>query len=82
VLFSEKSNVNALVIEATYQKGVLKLDKPLPLKDNQRVRVTVESATSWTEQTYGMVRWAGDVEVLERMAMDPELAFPPSPEES
>lgn len=30
------------VIEATYENGVLKLDRPLPLKDREKVRVTVE----------------------------------------
>ena len=56
--------MNPLVIEATYQNGVLKLDRPLPLNDNERVRITVESATSWasarTESLSGAVtprRW-------------------------
>ena len=31
------------VVEATYENGVLKLDQPLPLKDQEKVRVTVES---------------------------------------
>lgn len=31
------------IVEATYQNGVLKLDQPLPLKDCEKVRVTVES---------------------------------------
>ncbi len=30
------------VIEATYENGMLKLDRPLPLKDHEKVRVTVE----------------------------------------
>lgn len=34
------------VVEATYEKGVLKLAKPLPLKDQEKVRVTVESLTA------------------------------------
>lgn len=33
----------AHVVEATYKNGVLKLDHPLPLKDREKVRVTVES---------------------------------------
>ena len=31
------------VVEATYENGVLRLDQPLPLKDREKVRVTVES---------------------------------------
>ena len=34
------------VVEATYENGVLKLDQPLPLKDREKVRVTVESLTT------------------------------------
>ena len=30
------------VVEAIYENGVLKLEQPLPLKDRERVRVTVE----------------------------------------
>jgi len=30
------------VVEATYENGVLRLDQPLPLKDREKVRVTVE----------------------------------------
>lgn len=31
------------VVHATYEHGLLKLDRPLPLKDREKVRVTVES---------------------------------------
>ena len=31
------------IVDATYENGVLKLDRPLPLKDHERVRVTVEA---------------------------------------
>ena len=31
------------VVEATYENGVLKLKQPLPLKEREAVRVTVES---------------------------------------
>ena len=31
------------VVQATYENGVLKLEKPLPLKDQEQVRVTVET---------------------------------------
>ena len=34
------------VVEAIYANGVLKLAKPLPLQDQERVRVTVESVTA------------------------------------
>lgn len=31
------------IVQATYENGVLKLEQPLPLKDQEQVRVTVES---------------------------------------
>lgn len=34
------------VVEATYENGVLILDQPLPLRDREKVRVTVESLVS------------------------------------
>ncbi|ETX07776.1 antitoxin family protein [Candidatus Entotheonella palauensis] len=34
------------VVEATYENGVLKLEQPLPFKDREKVRVTVESLTT------------------------------------
>jgi predicted DNA-binding antitoxin AbrB/MazE fold protein len=34
------------IVEAIYENGVLKLAKPLPLKDQEKVRVTVESITA------------------------------------
>jgi predicted DNA-binding antitoxin AbrB/MazE fold protein len=30
------------IVEAIYENGVLKLEQPLPLKNQERVRVTVE----------------------------------------
>jgi predicted DNA-binding antitoxin AbrB/MazE fold protein len=35
--------VSHLVVEATYENGVLRPDHPLPLKDREKVRLTVES---------------------------------------
>jgi len=59
-------------IEATSDRGVLKLDQPLPLADNQRVRVTVHVAASHTRRTAGLVPFHGSVEELEYLAESPE----------
>jgi predicted DNA-binding antitoxin AbrB/MazE fold protein len=40
-----------IVIEALYEGGVLKPDVPLPLKEHQRVRATIER---WTPE---VSRW-------------------------
>jgi predicted DNA-binding antitoxin AbrB/MazE fold protein len=63
----------AIVVDATYEDGVLKPEHPLPLKQNEKVRVTVEPAQGWAERTYGLVPWAGDPETLRRIAEDPEF---------
>lgn len=65
----------AIVVEAVYQNGVLKPERPLPLKEDEKVRVTVESAQSWAERTYGLLRWTGDPETLRRIAEDPEFGI-------
>ena len=63
----------AVTVEAVYENGVLRLSEPLPFKDHEPVRVTVESRTSPILQAYGIIGWKGDHETLERFALDPEL---------
>ena len=36
-----------LTVEATYENGILKLAEPLPLKEHEKVRVTLEPELSW-----------------------------------
>ena len=62
-----------LTIEAIYENGVLKPAQPLPLKEQERVQVTVHSPTSWVTETAGMIPWAGDHETLRRLAEDVEF---------
>jgi predicted DNA-binding antitoxin AbrB/MazE fold protein len=69
----------SIELEATYENGVLKLDRPLPLADQQRVRVTVHENVSRAKRSYGLLRWTGDPKDLERLAMDPELGIEESP---
>ncbi|HEV3260547.1 MAG TPA: antitoxin family protein [Gemmataceae bacterium] len=68
-----------LVVEATYENGVLKLDQPLPLKEHERVTVTLHTAVSRVRQTYGLLGWTGDAETVERVALDPEFGILESP---
>ncbi len=69
----------ALTVEAVYENGVLKPAQPLPLKEHEKVTVTVAPAVSLARQTAGMVPWAGDAETLERLARDPEFGILESP---
>jgi predicted DNA-binding antitoxin AbrB/MazE fold protein len=68
-----------LTVEATYENGVLKPKEPLPLREQETVRITILPATSLARQTAGMVPWPGDVETLERVARDPEFGILESP---
>ena len=52
----------AITVEAVYENGVLKLDKPLPLADHARVQVTVQVKPSVARESAGMLRWRGDWE--------------------
>ncbi len=68
-----------ITVEAVYENGVLKPAGPLPLKEHEKVTVTVAPAMSVARQTAGMVPWAGDAETLERLARDPEFGILDSP---
>lgn len=63
----------ALVVDGVYENGVIRPDGPLPLKDCERVRVTVEPAVSWVDRTAGIVPWSGSVADLESIATDAEF---------
>ena len=61
-----------ITVEATYENGTLKLTEPLPLKEQERVRVTVEGQTSPILEAYGIIGWKGDHETLERILAEAE----------
>ena len=69
----------AIVIEATFEDGVLKPSEPLPLEEHEKVKMTIHSSISLARQTAGMIPWTGDVETLERIACDPEFGILESP---
>jgi predicted DNA-binding antitoxin AbrB/MazE fold protein len=69
----------AIVVEATYENGVLKPAEPLPLGEHERVRVTIEPQVSWAERTAGLLKWTGDPELLRRIAEDDEFGILESP---
>jgi predicted DNA-binding antitoxin AbrB/MazE fold protein len=68
--------MSPLVVEGVYENGTLKLDHPLPLSDQQRVRITIHDCKSLAEQTAGLMGWKGPAELADYFAMDPELDFP------
>ena len=71
-----------LTIEATYENGVLKPTQPLPLREQEKVRLqldTMDDAAARVRAGAGLIPCANDV-LIEWAATDPELDFP-SPEE-
>ena len=67
--------------EAVYENGVLKPVQPLPLKEHERVRVTVETPPLDILQAGGIIGWKGTSEELAPFALDPEYEYPPESDE-
>jgi predicted DNA-binding antitoxin AbrB/MazE fold protein len=70
-----------ITVEAIYEDGVLKPARPLPLQEHQKVLVTVQTASNWVQETAGMIPCT-DPKLIEWAAMDPELDYPPPPEDA
>ena len=70
-----------LTVEATCEKGTLKLSQPLPLKEHEKVQVTVHIGPTWAERTAGMMGWTGSTDEADDFAMSPELDYPIPEEE-
>ena len=62
----------SLEVEATYENGVLKLDKPLPLNEHERVIVQIRPRVSRSRKSAGSLKWTGDPQVLREIAEAPE----------
>ena len=63
----------AITIEATYENGVLKPNRALPLQERQKVVITVKPAVSRVRQTAGLIGWTGSQEDADFVAASPEL---------
>ncbi|RIK73514.1 MAG: hypothetical protein DCC68_24745 [Planctomycetota bacterium] len=69
-----------IVVEAVYKNGELNLEHPLPFKENERVKITIEPQRQGSSAlTYGLIGWMGDAEVVRRLALDPEFGVHESP---
>ena len=73
-----------ITVEATYENGVLKPAQPLPLKEHEKVQITVQPASEIAPvdleeakrivgRSYGIIGWTGDPEIVRRIALDPEF---------
>lgn len=61
-----------MTVEATYENGVLKPTAPLPLKEREKVQLTVHRPTSLTDESYGMIGWSGDAQTFDRLLRESE----------
>jgi predicted DNA-binding antitoxin AbrB/MazE fold protein len=64
----------AITVEAVYENGVLKPVRPLRLREQQQVRVTIEEPLDWVSRTRGIIP-CSDHALIEWAAMDPELEY-------
>ena len=64
-----------ITIDAVYEDGVLKPAKPLPLKEREKVQVTIEPELTWVDRTAGILKWTGHPDVLRRIAEDDEFSI-------
>lgn len=60
----------AITVEAVYENGVLKPEKPLPLREHQKVMVTVEDGQKSLGQRIVARARALPPETLERLPAD------------
>lgn len=65
----------AITVEAVYEDGVLKLDKPLPFPEHERLEVSVRPKRSVARESAGMLPWRGDWETLRRIAEEDEFGI-------
>lgn len=64
-----------ITVNATYEDGVLKPSRPLPLNEHEQVRITIDSGANRARQTAGLMQWASSTELADRFALDPELSL-------
>jgi predicted DNA-binding antitoxin AbrB/MazE fold protein len=69
----------AIVVEATYENGVLRPAQPLPLAEHEKVQITVDTAVNPVRASFGLLGWTGDAETVQRVAMDPEFSIEECP---
>ena len=69
----------AITVDAVFENGVLRPTQPLPLKELEKVQITIQSERSWAERTSGLLHWTGDFETLRRVAEDDEFGLLESP---
>ena len=65
--------------EAVYENGTLKLDHALPLEEHQRVKIVIETKTTVSRRTFGIIGWTGDPDAVRKVSLQPEYGVLESP---
>jgi predicted DNA-binding antitoxin AbrB/MazE fold protein len=60
----------SFTVEAIYENGVL---QPLPLKEHEKVQITMKPAVSRVRRSAGLMGWSGSQEDADFVALSPEL---------
>ncbi len=74
-----------ITVEAIYENGSLKLVQPLPLREHERVQITIQTpaqlqaALDAVERSYGLLPWTGDPEIVRRVGLDPDFGIEEAP---
>jgi predicted DNA-binding antitoxin AbrB/MazE fold protein len=71
--------MKGLESEAVYEKGILKLPRPLPLADGQKITLIIQPPGGVVRRGYGLLQSTRSAEELQRIALDPELGLLESP---
>jgi predicted DNA-binding antitoxin AbrB/MazE fold protein len=71
-----------ITIEAVFENGVFKPVGPVPLKEHERVQLTIVPRAGWASANFGILGWRGSAEDADRFALDSDLAFPSAAEDS
>ncbi|HEY1377238.1 MAG TPA: antitoxin family protein [Gemmataceae bacterium] len=70
----------AITVEAVYEHGVLKPAQPLPFREHETVELTIRPVHAAAGPSAGVISCT-DPQLIEWAATDPDLAYPPPPEE-
>lgn len=57
----------------TVVNGVIVLEDGVRLPEGAHVKVTVKSKTSRADESYGLIGWTGDPDILRKIAEDDEF---------
>jgi predicted DNA-binding antitoxin AbrB/MazE fold protein len=62
-----------ITVDAIYENGVLKLAEPVPLREHEKIRVTLHTETSPILHAYGIMGFTGSAEEADYFALSPDL---------